>query len=89
MIFFYPGMLVRSAEAAGMKVPDEPDAEGGFEDSKYPHFGIFCNVQLGVELCSADDTDHNAKIIAAIPESKIKTVTLKDLLTLGLVLSDR
>ena len=80
----FPSMIARSAEEAGMKVPDF-DAKGNDEyDAKdYSHFHVFCVMQLGQPLLDWGSHWTNAKIIAAIPDNKIKTVTAKDIEKLG------
>ena len=76
----FPAMLVGPAEEAGMKVP--PDADN-FDINEYPHFGVYCNCQLGAALPRPTSHWHNAKVIAEIPEDQIKTVSIIDLLGLG------
>jgi hypothetical protein len=77
----FPGMLVEAAKQAGMKVPDEPDGEWNVEE--YPHFSIFCNVQLARRVRWGEHWD-NAKVVAAIPQEKLSTVTLSQLIESGL-----
>lgn len=77
----YPGMLTAAAEKAGMKVPPDPDGEWKAEE--FPHFNIFCNVQLGRRIRWGEHWE-NAKVVAAIPEDKLDTVTLMDLIEAGL-----
>ncbi len=77
----YPGMLVTAAEQAGMKVPPNPDGE--WSKDEYPHFNIFCLVQLGRRIRWGEHWD-NAKVVAAIPDDKINSVTLMDLIQAGL-----
>ena len=76
----FPGMLVDAAEEANMKVPPDTDE---FEPLEYPHFHCFCLLQLGRAITWGEHWD-NAKIIAAVSEDKIKTMSLEDFLTLGL-----
>jgi len=77
----FPGMLATAAEKAGMKVPPDPDGEWKVEE--YPHFNIFCVVQLGRRIRWGEHWD-NAKVVAAIPEEKLATITLMDLIESGL-----
>lgn len=75
----YPEMLARSAEEAGMKLPED---YRDFKAGDFPHFQVFCNWQL----CRAmdwDEPDHNAKIIAAISEEEITTLGVEELLAKG------
>lgn len=83
----FASMLIRPAEEAGMKCPTYQalkDKNDEFNPEKFPHFAVFCNVQLGQAMPSWTAHWENAKIIAAIPEDKIRTITLPELLALGL-----
>lgn len=77
----FAGMIAKAAEDAGIKVPNEPD--GDFDKDEFPHFAVFCNVQL----CRAmtDPAEHwgNAHIIAKIPNDQIRNVTISHLRDLG------
>jgi hypothetical protein len=75
----FPSMLLQHAEAAGMKVPPDVD---NYEPKEFPHFHVFCNVQLGRSM-NWDEPSHNAEVIAKISDEKIFTITIRDLLTLG------
>lgn len=77
----YPGMIADAAKKAGMKVPENPDGEWKVEE--YPHFNIFCNVQLGRRIRWGEHWE-NAKVVAAVPEDKLKTITLMELIEAGL-----
>ena len=75
-----PIMLVGPAEEAGMKVPENPDE---YDSVDYPHWHVFLSAQLGIPLPSPASHWHNAKIVADIPNSKIKKVTPENLIELG------
>ncbi len=77
----FPGMIAEAAEKANMKVP--PDPNGEWDEKEYPHFNVFCNVQLCRRIRWGEHWE-NAKIVAAIPDDKIDTVTLADLIAAGL-----
>ena len=77
----YPTMLVKSATDAGMKVPPDPD---NFDANEFPHFEVFCQVQLNRPMNVLNEHWENAKIIAGISEDDIRKVRLADLLALGL-----
>jgi hypothetical protein len=77
----FPEMLLGAAEEAGMKVP--PDAND-FKGEEYPHFAVFCGVQLGSPMPHSTAHWDNAKVIAAVPEDKIRNVTFNDLVAAGL-----
>jgi hypothetical protein len=76
----FPSMLINAAEKAAMKVP--PDADD-FLAKDYPHFAVFCALQLNRPVHHGEHWE-NAKIIAAVHEDKIMTNTLEDFLALGL-----
>lgn len=75
----FPGMLINPAKEAGMKVPENAD---NFDPKEFPHFKVFCNVQLGRRMPSPTSHWENAKIIASIPQEKIFTITIGELLTM-------
>ena len=81
----FPGILAAAAEQAGMKVP--PDAEN-FKPADYPHFHVFCTVQLGAPMPRPDAHWENAKLIASLGPRKIKTVTYQQLLDMGLLVGN-
>lgn len=74
----FSSMLVSAAKKAGMAVPPDPDE---FDADSFPHFQVFCLVQLG-RACRPGEHWDNAKVIASIPD--IKSATLMDLITAGL-----
>ncbi len=77
----FPIMAAACAAEAGMKVPDDPNS---FKSEEFPHFKVFCNVQLGASMPYATAHWDNAKVIAAISDDKILQITYEELLTLGL-----
>lgn len=77
----FPSMIVQHARKAGMTVPDNPN---DFDPAEFPHFHVFCNVQLGRPLVYWDEPWGNARIVAAIPADQLRTTTLEDLLAKGL-----
>jgi hypothetical protein len=72
MFVSFPSELVTIAEEAGMKVPT--NANRGWPEILYPHFTIFCIIQLGASLDRADDI---ARVIAGYPEHMVKLVSAK------------
>ena len=76
----FPAMLVASAKAAGIKVPENPD---DYNVEEYPHFTIFCNMQLGSPMPSWSVHWGNATVIAEIPDDKVRTITAKEILDMG------
>jgi hypothetical protein len=77
----FPGMIAEAALKAGMKVPNEPDKD--WDPEEYPHFSVFCNVQLNRGVRWGEHWE-NAKVIAAISEDDIHTITLEELIVRGL-----
>lgn len=76
----YPSMLIEASKQAGIKVPPDPD---NFNKDEYPHFHIFCMVQLARPVRWGEHWE-NAKVVARIPETKLKTITLEELVSDGL-----
>lgn len=87
----FSSFLIEPAENVGLAVPDQMELaqyESGSSTKrgeiilKYPHFHLFCCAQLGREMRHGEQWD-NAKIIAALPLEKIRTITLEELRELG------
>lgn len=78
-MMLYPGMLVAAAEQAGMEVPADPDH---YDATKYPHFDIFCILQLGRSIRWGEHWD-NAKVLASIPIEKLNLMTIDQLIEMG------
>ena len=81
-MFAFPTMIVIPAEKAGMKVPPNPD---DFDRDIYPHFSVFCAVQLHRELVYWGEAWDNANIIVRLSDVEIRSMTLSDLISIGLV----
>lgn len=79
----FPGMLTGAAEAAGIKVPDDPDKYQEVKDT-YPHFFVFCMIQLARRMAMNGEHFRNAEVIAKIPAEKLITMTIQDLIEAGL-----
>ncbi len=75
----FESMLIAAAEKAGIKVPLDTD----YDPHEYPHWRVFCTMQLGRSMPTPTAHWDNAKIIAAIPDDKIKTVNTVDILGMG------
>lgn len=82
-MFAFPGMLVSAARKAGIKVPDDYD---NFNSHEFPHFEVFCIAQLGQSMPYPGVHFDNAKIIASIPETEIKTITMESLYSKGFLI---
>lgn len=79
----FPSMLTIHAEDAGIQVPTFEGEDDEYDKNQYPHFHVFCTVQLGRAM-DWDEPWHNAPIIAAIPDDKIRTITIDELRELGI-----
>ena len=76
----FPAMIAGAAEKAGMKVPEDIEE---YDKSEYPHWFVFCQLQLGVPMPHASAHWDNAKVIANIPDDRIMTSTAEDIYALG------
>lgn len=83
----FPSMLLKAAQEAGMKTPPLEDQNTeGFDPTEFPHFHVFCIVQLGRRMELGEHWE-NAKVVAAIPDEFIHLVTLRQLIARGLAYS--
>lgn len=80
----FPEMLVGPAKKAGMIVPENARE---FDPNKYPHFQVFCKIQIGISMPSPTAHWDNAEIIVKIPDDKIKKITMAELIDLGIHIS--
>ena len=76
-------MLVPAASAAGMTVPDDPE---DFNADEFPHFHVFCVLQLGKPMRTPGECWENAKVIAGIPGDLICHITVGGCVDRGFVL---
>lgn len=79
----FPAMLISAAERAGMKTPTFEKADD-FDNDEFPHFAVFCALQLGRPMVDMNEHWDNARIVAAVPEEDIRTTTLQYYLDRGL-----
>lgn len=81
----FASMLTEPAKQAGMSVPLDKKLNDNLEGYReaYPHFYVFCTVQLGRSVPYHGVHWENAKIIAGIPAEKLLHMTLHDLEDLG------
>jgi len=81
-------MIAGVAKKAGIKTPKNPDDD--FDRNAYPHFFVFCEITLGRAISAGtwhSWAEYNAKIIASLSEERIKTMTLGNLVDVGVELS--
>ena len=76
-----PSEIVEAAEKARMPVPPNPDR---FDEEIFPHFHVFCVLQLGRTVNHINECYTNAKVIAQVPSEKIKEISLHELTKMGL-----
>lgn len=69
-------MLAQPAEQAGIKLP--PDTEN-FDPFEYPHWTVYRKWQIGRAMPWPGIHFENAKIIAAVPDDVITTITQEEL----------
>lgn len=86
-MFAFPSMLLPMAEKAGIATPADPDANYDMRD--YPHFAVFCLMQLGTPFPDIHTVWENAEIIASVPDDHIMKVTAQELLDNGFVANVR
>ena len=75
----FPTMLVAPAKDAGIEVPDDLD---NYDKELYPHFFVFCVVQLGRPMPHPSAHFDNAKIIGKISLNAIRQITPSQLMAL-------
>lgn len=70
----FPSMLADAAEKAGILLPKDCDR---FDENKeqYPHWFVFCIMQLGQPMPSPGVHYENAKVIAELTDEEIVTLT--------------
>lgn len=81
----FPSMLFDAADQAKMARPPEDWNEDWTDElrEQYPHFFCYCMLQLNRPITWGEHWE-NAKIIASIPDTKIKKMELVDFLAMGL-----
>jgi len=81
----FPGLLVRYATDAGIKVPEEPDKT--WDIRTFAHFHLLCVITLdrpGFQL--GDTCVHNAKIIATLSKKEVQKLSVAELREKGCVI---
>ena len=84
------GMLAGPMAEAGIRVPPDFAEKMDFYEiylpnlrEEYPHLFVYAIAQLGAALPSPTSHWTNAKIIASIPDDKIRSITMGELLDMG------
>jgi len=83
-MIYFEEMLYNAAEEAGMKTPTKE----GWDKEEYPHFHVFCFMQLGESMPYSGCHWDNAKVIADLTDEEIKTITVDGLLDRGFAVGD-
>lgn len=79
MLYGFPSMLaIFVPKEHENKIPQTED----FNPNEYPHWTVFLNTNLGYNY-DYGQFEQNAKVIFAIEDDKIKSVTPTDLINLG------
>lgn len=84
-MIMFQSAIAEAARQAGMAVPPDEQLdsdESPFDPEKYPHFHVYCNVQLGCPVTWGNHWE-NAKIIAAVLVDKLRTMTYAELEGMG------
>lgn len=81
-MLIFPSSLIPAAKEVGMKYPKSDIDTGPYDFLQFPHFRVYCNMQLCRPMVWGEHWG-NAKIIAAIPEDKIRTITIDEIRALG------
>lgn len=76
----FPGLIAPAAEQAGIKLPKDVE---DYNKTEYPHWFVFCQMQLGAPMPDPSAQWDNAKVVAAIPNDQITKVTPKQLEEVG------
>ena len=84
----FPSMLLEPAAQAGMSHPTGDFDEENLDSIKeeYPHFFIFCQLQLGRRMEPGEHWE-NAKVIAKIPTKELVKMTVEDFRKRGVQIS--
>lgn len=77
----FPDILATMAEQAGMKVPENVEE---YDKAEYPHFHVYCTLQIGAPMPHTDSHWTNARIIAGLTEEQVKTYDFNDFVKAGL-----
>jgi hypothetical protein len=82
-MFAFPEMFRSAAEAVKIKVPKDTD---NYDPNECPHWAVFTRACFGQPMPYPGCHFDNAKVIAQIPEDKIKEVTFDQLIENGLAI---
>lgn len=80
----FPDMLVPAAQDADMAFPPDP---ASFDPDAFPHFHVFCCLQLGRPMSDFSQHWRNAKILAGLSAEQVRALTFEQAEDLGLELN--
>lgn len=72
----FPSMLINAANSAGIKTPDNPDE---YNAAEFPHFYVFCQLQLCKRMGDWQEHWRNARVIALVPDDEIRKISAAEL----------
>lgn len=78
----FPFALRSPAKAAGMRVPIDTE---NYDRAEYPHFHVYVTFQCGRRMPVPTSHWDNAKVIAGLSDTEIKTFTMQQLEERGVV----
>lgn len=78
----FPSMLCSAADAAGIKYPEDVDAD--YDKEQYPHWHFLCATQLARPMVHGEHFE-NAKKFAVLEVERMKVMTLEDCQELGIM----
>jgi len=78
----FPELLIEPANRAGIPTPDDVTRYEEYAEL-YPHFFVFCQMQLGSPMPYPSVHFDNAKIIAMFTEEDFFTLTDQDIINHG------
>ena len=79
-MFILPDMLRPHLDGVAIKQPDDFE---NYDANEFPHFHVFLMLHLARPIDVAAISE-NARIIASIPDDEIRTITIQELLDLGM-----
>lgn len=79
-MFIFPGMYHPHIKDSNLKMPADFD---NYDPAEYPHFHLFLMAHTRMAF-DPTDLEYNANIIAEIPKDRLKEISFKNLMELGI-----
>jgi hypothetical protein len=89
-VMFFPSYFIVTMKKAGIDCPEHLESLDIRESApfdKYPHAHVFLSVHVG-SVIDLESLDANAEIIKNIPVERLRDISMKDLLSLGVVMGN-